>query len=159
MNDPVSAGGKKAVRFALSTVPALVTTPTAVVLPIGVWLHNPGPAVSTGFTLAIIVPMIVEYMRRGSLSASKPATRETLRGLITFIYVVTPLLALSGLLLSLVAVGTCFGRVCSTTDTIVGVMACVFAIIATGTSVMLIGLLRSASWAQYRAASARGAEG
>ena len=155
-NDPVSAGGRIAIRYAVSTGPALVAMPVALALPIGIWSGHMDGGGTVGFTGAVVVPLVAEYLRRGSLTLSNAATRRRCLAAMTALLKATPFLSVLALLLGLYGAVGCFGGDCARIDQPIAIVGLVLAVVAVLGSLALISLLRSDVWRQHRAASSAG---
>lgn len=156
MTGSFTPSGAEAVRFMLSTTPALVTMPVGLCILIGGRLGFVGQGISVGFAAGVILSMGAGYVRRGAVSLRSARARERLLAALTTVYWMTPVLALVALILGIWSIGDCFGRACTTDAQVFAVVGLVFAALACVASVALVALLRSPLWARQRTASVAG---
>ena len=153
MTDPISEGGKDAVRYAVSTIPLLITVPVGLILPLGVAFGAPKTTATFAFSAGTVLIIIVEYARRGSVWFSSPVARRRLLAAISVTFWFMPVLTVAGLVLGWIAIDNCFGVDCTKFGNSMAVVGFIFSILSAIGSIIIISYLRSEAWARFRAAS------
>ena len=154
--DPVSGGGPAAIRYAVSTGPALALMPPSLILPLGVWFGHLDAGGEIGFSGAVVLPLAAEYLRRASLTLASPAARRGCVSALAAIFAVTPVLSVVALLLGLYLVNGGVGRASGGVEQPILVVGLVLSVLAVLAGLALSSFLRGPVWARQKAAAVRG---